>query len=236
VACGQAPPAAQNAGDATKPATPASSPEPWRYLPALTAAVPPGVAAEPVLELADGLHGRARVVVAVARDGVPARLEVWDFSQRNPRERLERTGEPVLLLDLAALDGAELPRGVVDELRREAASPTSEQVRSSGLPGEPAAVLAELARLAAEARGQGPAAARARALAHFTRGLDDRLLWETARLPELLRRLSAGPWQAGASTPLGTRRVKLAAQEGERALQLELARAQERWVLTDVAP
>lgn len=205
----------------------------WHYGPALAAAVPAGVVAEPVLEVADGLRGRARIVVAVGEADKPARLEIWDFSQRNPRERLERVDAPVVLLDLNQATAA-VPDDAVAELRREMASPSSESVRPVGLAvaGEPTALLAELARLAAEAAT--PGAVGARALAQFTRGLDDRLLW-SGRLAELLRRL-AGGWRVGEVTPVGARRMRVAVTEGERALQLELARTRDRWVLTDVTP
>lgn len=229
--------AEQNAVDATNPggAAPAEAGPavlPWRYGPALAAAVPAGVVAEPVLEVADGLRGRARIVVAVAEGATPVRLEIWDFSQNNPRDRLERVDAPVVLLDLnpaAAVVADEVLAG----LRREMASPASESGRAVGLAVKEASELpAELARLAAEATGTGEG--RARALARFTQGLDDHLLW-SGRLAELLRRLARGAWQVGEVTPLGARRVRVAAREGERALRLELARTQDRWVLTDVA-
>jgi hypothetical protein len=213
---------------------PASAPEAavWRYTPALVASLPPGVRAEPVLELADGLHGRARIVVAVAKDDVPARLEVWDYSQNNERGLLERVSQSPLL-DLADAD-APLNSEAVAALRRDVASPGNEIVRPLGLPGEAAALPAELARLAAEATGTADAATRTTALARLIRGLDDHLVWETARLPELLRRLRAGAWQLGEARPLGARRVKISATEAGRAIELELARTQDRWALTDV--
>ncbi len=216
------------------PQNPASAPEApvWRYTPALVASLPPGVRAEPVLELADGLRGRARIVVAVAKDDVPARLEVWEFSQNNQRGLLERVSQSPLL-DLADAD-ARLDPDTLSGLRREMASPGSEVVRPLGLPGEAAALPAELARLAAEATGSADAAARTQALARLLRGLDDRLVWESARLPELLRRLRAGPWQLGQIDPLGARRVKISASEAGRPIELELARTQDRWALTDL--
>lgn len=195
--------------------------------------MPPGLAASPVLELAEGLRGRGRFVVAVAGADAPARLEVWTFSQFNERDRLERVGPPELLLDLGQLEaGVGMPAELVAELRREIASPGNESVRAQGLPGEPAAVLAELARLAATATSPGEPALRARALAEFTRGLDERLLWE--RLPGLLRRLRAGPWSVGEPSPLGARRVRFVAPEGDGSVTLELTRMQERWVLSGV--
>lgn len=225
----------ENAADATKPA-PAeaeAAPKvlPWRYGPALSAAVPAGVRAEPVLEVADGLRGRARIVVAVAEGEAPARLEIWDFSQRNPRDRLERVDAPVVLLDLDPAATVKADE-VLAALRREVASPASESGRPVGLVVAEASELpAELARLAAEAAANGEG--RARALARFCQGLDDRLLW-SGRLAELLQRLARGPWELGEVTPLGARRVRISVREGERALQLELARTQDRWVLTDV--
>ncbi len=187
-----------------------------------------------MLELAEGLRGRGRFVVAVAGAEVPARLEVWTFSQFNERDRLERVGPPELLLDLGQLDATvDMPAELVAELRRAIASPGNESVRAQGLPGEPAAVLAELARLAAAATGPGEPALRARALAEFTRGLDEQLMWE--RLPQLLLRLRAGPWSIGEPTPLGARRVRFSATERIGSVTLELTRMQERWVLSGVA-
>jgi hypothetical protein len=215
--------------------TPTSTPttEPWRYGPTLAAAVPPGLSASPVLELAEGLRGRGRFVVAVAGVDAPARLELWTFSQFNAHDRLERVGPPELLLDLGQLEaGIGMPAELVAGLRRDIASPGNETVRVLGLPGEPAAVLAELARLAAAATGPGEPASRARALAEFTRGLDERLMWE--RLPGLLLRLRAGPWSVGEPTPLGARRVRFSARDGDRSVTLELTRMQERWVLSAV--
>ena len=235
-ACGPAP----NTADATTAARPAPAEpvepgpaEPWRYAQALAAAVPAGHSAAPVLELADGVRGRARVVVATAAGDAPVRLEIWDLSQNNERGVLTRVGDPELLLDLGDAD-ARLSADAVADLRREIASPGNETVRPLGLPGEATALPAELARLAAATTGPGDAATRTAALARLIRGIDDRLVWQDARLPELLRRLQAGPWQVGEATPLGARRVRLAATEGARALQLELARTQDRWALVAV--
>lgn len=209
------------------------TPAPWRYAPAVAASVPAGHTVAEVLEVADGVRGRARIVVAVAAGDAPVRLEVWDFSQNNEPGLLERRGEPTLLLDLADAD-ARLPADAIAALRREIASPGNESVRPLGLPGEAIAVPAELARLAAEITGPGDAAIRTRALATFIRGVDDHLVWEQARLPELLQRLRAGPWTIGEATPLGTRRVRVSATEAGRPLQLELARTQDRWALVAV--
>lgn len=230
------PSATAHATTATGP-RPAAAPEPaspWRYAPALTASVPPGLQVEPVLELADGLHGRARVVVAVAEAANPARLEVWDFSQNNEKGLLTRVGEPQILLALSGSQQADArwDREAAAALRREIAGPGNETVRPLGLPGEPATLLPELARLAGSC-DQGDAAARAKALAGFTRGLDDRLLWE--RLPELLQRLRGPAWTLDPPVPLGARRMQISAHDGERRVQLELARnAKDRWVLTEM--
>ena len=189
--------------------------------------------AEPVLELADGVRGRARIVVAVAGGDRPVRLEVWDFSQNNERGLLTRLGDPEILLDLGDVRGR-LVTGALATLRREMAMPGHERVRPLGLPGEPATVVAELARFASETTAATDAATRARSLASFIRGVDDTLLWDDARLPELLRRLQNAPWVTGTSTPLGTRRVRISATEEGRPLQLELARTQDRWALVGV--
>lgn len=207
---------------------------PWRYGPALAKGVPAGVVAEPVLEVADGLRGRARIVVAVAEGEAPARLEIWDFSQRNPRELLERVDAPVVLLDPGRPGGEALATAALDQLRREMASPASESFRPLGLAasGDLPAWLAELARLAGEAAGAGPG--RAAALARLCRGFDDQLLW-SRRFPELLRGLASEPWEIVGTTPVGARRAQVQVRAGGRALQVELARKQERWVMVDVA-
>ncbi len=239
---------AANAADATTPAPantanttstakpaevpiPAQAQTPWHYAPALAAATPAGVHAEPVLELADGLRGQARIVVAVATGETPARLEVWAFSQNNERALLARTGEPEVLLDLGDVRGL-LATDAVATLRREMAMPGRERVRPLGLPGEPPAVLAELARLATATTAATDAATRARSLALFMRGVDDELIW--SRLPELLRRLQNAPWIPGEATPLGARRVAISATEEGRPVRLELARTQDRWALVTV--
>ena len=116
-----------------------------------------GTHAEPVLELADGLHGRARIVVAVAIAEAPARLEIWDFSQNNDKALLARIGPPQVLLTLAASPAdTGWDRDAAAALRREIAGPGNEAVRPLGLVGEAAALLPELARLAA-ASTQGDA-------------------------------------------------------------------------------
>ena len=251
LACDRSPDPAVKPADATTPGSPGSpasppappttppsadapappAPEPWRYQPALAAATPAGTHAEPVLELADGLRGHARIVVAVATDRSPVRLEVWDFSQNNPRGLLAPDGDPQVLLDLGDVRGL-LAVDAVAALRRDLATPGRERVRPLGLPGEPEDVLAELARLAVATTAAPDGATRARSLALFMRGVDDALLWQ--RLPELLRRLQSAPWQPGARTPLGARRLKISATEDGRPVQLELTRADDRWILSAV--
>ena len=236
LACGapEAPPAKTSNPVAIAVPAPAA-PSPWRYTPALAAAIPTGTHAEPVLELADGLHGRARIVVAVAIAEAPARLEIWDFSQNNDKALLARIGPPQVLLTLAASPAdTGWDRDAAAALRREIAGPGNEAVRPLGLVGEAAALLPELARLAA-ASTQGDAPTRARALAHFTRGLDERLLLE--RLPELLRRLQGPAWTIDRPVDLGPRRVKISARDGEHNLEFELIRTQlgggHGWMITD---
>jgi len=206
--------------------------EPWRYGPALTAAIPAGVYAEPVLELADGIRGRARIVVAVASGDRPARVEVWDFSQNNERGLLTRTRDPQVLLDLGDVRGR-LVTEAVAALRREMASPGTEVVRPRGLPGGPDAVLAELARLATASTAGPDAATRARSLALFIHGIDGHLLWDKGRLPEILRRLQNAPWTIESQSQLGGRRTISAREEG-RPVELLLTLSHGRWVLFSV--
>ncbi len=206
--------------------------EPWRYGPALAAAIPAGVHAEPVLELADGIRGRARIVVAVASGDRPVRLEVWDFSQNNERGLLTRIGDPQILLDLGDVRGR-LVTDAVATLRREIASPGTEVVRPRGLPGGPEQVLAELARLATASTAGPDAATRARSLALFIRGIDSQLLWDKGRLPELLRRLQNAPWIIESQSQLGGRRTIHVREEG-RPVELLLALFHGRWLLFSV--
>jgi len=208
---------------------------PWHYAPALAAAIPPGTHAEPVLELADGLHGRARIVVAVAEADSPLRLEIWDFSQNNDKGLLARRGPPQILLNLATSPAdVRWDSDAAATLRREIAGPNNETVRPLGLPGEPATLLPELARLAA-ATTQSDPAARTRALADFTRGLDERLFF--TRLPELLRRLQGPAWTLDPPAEQSPRRVKISGRDGEHPVQLELTRTQlgaaHGWMISD---
>jgi hypothetical protein len=177
------------------PQSASPSHRPWRYAPALAAAIPPGTHAEPVLELADGLHGRARIVVAVAdRRSSPARLEIWDFSQNNdkgaPRPPI---GPPQVLLDARGLPRRRWlgPRRRGRPSAARSPDPATRPSARSASSANRRRCLPELARLAA-ASTQGDAPTRAHALADFTRGLDERLLLE--RLPELLRRLQSPAW------------------------------------------
>ena len=225
---GQAP--AVTAGPSPTPSL--KTAEPWRYGPALAAAIPAGVHAEPVLELADGIRGRARIVVAVASGDRPVRLEVWDFSQNNERGLLARIGDPQILLDLGDVRGR-LVTEAVATLRREMASPGTESVRPPGLPGDPPEVLAELARLATASTAGPDAATRAHSLALFIRGIDGHLLWDEGRLPEILRRLQNAPWTLESQSQLGGR-LSVSAREEGRPVQLVMARSRGRWALFSV--
>lgn len=207
--------------------TPASAPEPWLYAPALRDSIPPGLAARPVFELADGQRGRAQIGVAVASEGTAPRLEVWEFDQNNPRERLERVGEAS---ELIALDAPRDARGQLDAIRTAIARPGNEFVRQRGLAGEPEQIVAEMKRLAAVVRDDAAAPdARAEALAGLTRGLDDHLLFTENRLPELLAAL-AGPLEVATREPLGERRVTITTRAP--AHRLTFARTGERWTLS----
>ena len=185
--------------------------------------------AEPVIEVADSVRGRARIVVAVASGDKPVRLEVWDFSQNNERGLLARVGEPEVLLDLGDVRGRLVTKAVAT-LRREMASPGTEVVVPRGLPGAPEEVLAELARLATASTAAPDAATRARSLALFIRGIDGHLLWAEGRLPEILRRLQNAPWTIESQSQSGLRRSISASEEG-RPVQLLLARSHGSWVL-----
>ncbi len=217
---------------APAPVEPAPTPQPWRYGPALAASIPQGLAVVPVLEWAHGHRGRARIVVAVAEADVPARLEVWDFSQHNERGLLERDLDPVRLLDLADATPVLDPE-ILAGLRRDLATPGSERVRPLGLVGSPAAVLADLQR-AAQACFDGDATSRTAALATVVRGLDDGIAFETARLPELILRLRHGTWQVGVATQISERRVAVAVQADQQPLRVELSRTQDRWAVRSV--
>ncbi|PCC71401.1 hypothetical protein SAMN02745121_00943 [Nannocystis exedens] len=209
--------------------TPARAPEPWLYGPALRDSTPAGLAVRPVFELADGRHGQAEIGVAVARPGAAPRLEVWEFSQNNPRERLERVGEA---RELVALDAPREARGQLDTIRTAIARPGNEFVRVRGLDGEPEAIVAELQRLAATVRdaAAGPEQ-RAEALADLTRALDDHLLFTENRLPELLAAL-VGELAVASREALGERRVAVTLREPPH--RLTFARTGDRWVLSEL--
>lgn len=227
--CPQGPGEPSAAPQATQTPPPAPR-EPWLYTPALQAAIPAGTVALPVFELADGQRGRARIAVAVAEAGAGPRLEVWDFDQNNPRERLERVGEARELVALTP--GA--ARAELDAVRTAIARPGNEFVRIRGLEGEPEAIVAELSRLA---RAIEDAAAepgrRAQALATLTRALDDHLLFTDNRLPDLLTAFRApeAPAVAGREA-IGERRVALTLEEPPH--RLVFARSGERWVLSEL--
>lgn len=227
--------ACQGSGEPQSRPQPAQSPpppvlrEPWQYAPALQAAIPPGVYAVPVFELADGHRGRAQIGVAVASAGAGPRLEVWDFDQNNPRERLERVGEARELVSLRP--GGE--RRELDAVRTAIARPGNEFVRMRGLDGTPEVILPELVQLAViigdEAAEPGQ---RAGALAALTRALDDHLLFTENRLPDVLTALGgAGTPEVASREALGERRVALTLRDPPH--RLVFARSGERWVLSE---
>jgi hypothetical protein len=182
---------------------------------------------EPVFELADGHTGRAQIGVAVGI-GTQVRLEVWDFDQNNPRERLERVGEP---RELVALDGSG-GRAEIDAVRKAIAKPGNEYVRPRGLDGPPETLPAGLARLASMVRdGKEPLELRVQALASFVRALDDHVLFDKNSLPELLEALPV-TGEVARTEALGERRQKLTLKEPPHVLVF--ARSDERWVLSDV--
>jgi hypothetical protein len=206
------------------------APEPWRYGPAFRDSVPPGIAAHPVFELADGQRGRAQIGVAVASEGAAPRLEVWEFDQNNPRERLERVGEA---RELVALDAPGDSRGQLDAIRTAIARPGNEFVRQRGLEGEPEAIVAELVRLAATVRDASATPdRRAEALASLTRALDDQLLFAENRLPELLAALADKELAVAGREPIGERRVAVTLRDPPH--RLTFARTGPRWVLSEL--
>ncbi|MDC0718237.1 hypothetical protein [Nannocystis bainbridge] len=209
--------------------TPARAPEPWLYAPALHEAIPAGLAVRPVFELADGHKGRAEIGVAVASPGAAPRLEVWEFSQNNPKERLQRVGEA---RELVALDAPREARGQLDAIRTAIARPGNEFVRMRGLDGEPEAIVAELQRLAATVRDEAASPElRAEALASLTRALDDHLLFTENRLPGLLAAL-AGELVIASREPVGERRVIVTTREPPH--RLTFARTGDRWALVEL--
>lgn len=225
--------AGQDGRDAPPPPAAAGPPAakasagPWQYTPALRAAVEPWMRVEPVFELADGRRGRAQIGVAVGV-GTRVRLEIWEFDQNNPRERLERVGEP---RELVALDGSG-GRAEIDAVRQAIAQPGNEYVRPRGLDGPPEALVAELARLAVIVDdGKHPLEGRVTALAAFVRALDDHVLFERDLLPALLEALPRASREVARTESLGERRQRLTLKEPPHVLVF--ARSGERWVLSE---
>lgn len=217
----------EGAPSSPTPPSPEPPPPEWHYAPALQAGTPADVTAAPVFELADGRTGEATIAVAVARVGAPPRLEVWRFSQNNPRARLERVGDP---LELQALDGTG-GREVLEEFRRAIAQPGNEYVRPRGLAVAPEELFRELVRLGGVIRDSGAAPRdRADALARVTLALDDSLLFERGLLPALLQGLASGDWGEAGSEALGERRRRVTLRAGHRFV---VARTGERWVLSE---
>lgn len=204
--------------------------EPWHYAPALRAGTPADVAAAPVFELADGHTGVAQIAVAVARAGAPPRLELWEFDQNNPRERLERVGEAK---ELVALDGSG-GREQLEAIRKAIARPGNEFVRPRGISSPPEELLHELVRLAGVVRDEAAAPKfRAEALAKLTFALDDRLLFERNSLPPLLAALASGDWRVAEQKAVGERRREVVVRAPRH--RFELARAGERWMLSEAS-
>lgn len=227
--CPQAPEKPPPGPQPTQTPATAATAEPWLYAPALRASVPPDVATAPVFELADGRRGRAQIGVAAASAGAGPRLEVWEFDQNNPRERLERVGEPRELVALAP--GGD--RTQLDAVRAAIARPGNEFVRVRGLEGAPEAIVAEIVRLAAVVRDDAAEPARrAEALAMLTRALDDHLLFTDNRLPDLLAALAeGGALEVAAREPIGERRVALTLKGPPH--RLVFARSGDRWVISE---
>ncbi len=241
------------AGDADKPAQPTPSVERptattkaqpsddarWRYLPAFQAAreqlVTDGAAAELLLEVANGRTGRARFLVAVVRPGRdPAlRVELWSLSQNNTKGLLERSGEPVVVGRLRRAD----PRAPeLERLREEIATPGVEKTRLRGLPGEsPAGFLGALARAGALALKDGPAEARARALADVVHGVDDPLLLDRDALYRVLEVVTGDrEWRPADAGATSTRRFRLRSDGPGEAVIVEVVKTRRGWILSDL--
>lgn len=232
---------AEASGTPTPSAT--SAPAPWvsefRYGPTFASAVPEGVAAVPVAEVGIPDQGRVRFVAAVVRGGrsptSEVGLEVWDFDQNNPEQKLRRTGvhDAVFRIDTAAPRAPELL-----ELRRQMATPSSKTRRPLGLDvADPTALLEALAA-AARTAGDGRATPdeRAAALATFVRGLDDRLVMVGDRSAQLRRDMGEHPWTLDEERKIGERRSEATSTgPGDRVpRQLSFMRRSGGWTLTDV--
>lgn len=140
---------------------------------------------ELLAEAGDVARGRLLLVLA-HHDARDLSVDVWTFESKGEDDTLIPKGAPVQLLPL--IPESAVDAEVLDDFVRTRAAGHSPAARPQGVAGEDApAVLEQLHAHASTALDTAAApAARVAALAAFTRGLDDDLLFSRQGLPNAL--------------------------------------------------
>lgn len=169
------------ASNATTPATIA----PLRYQPTLDAHRPERSLMELLAEAGDVAKGRLLLVVA-HHDGTTLSVDVWAFESTEDDGTLVPKAPPTRLLALSSEEAVDVD--ALNDFVRTRAAGHSASARPQGIAAEGApAALERLHANAVAARDEtATPAARVTALAAFTRGLDDDLLFSRRGLAAAL--------------------------------------------------
>lgn len=144
---------------------------------------------EPIAEAGDATQGRLLIVVA-HHDGTTLSVDAWSFESKGDDETLIPKAAPAPLLALTAGDSTDAE--ALDDFVRTRAAGHSAASRPQGIATDDApAALEKLHALAVTTLDVAATpAARVEALAGFSRGLDDDLLFSRRGLSESLAALA----------------------------------------------
>jgi len=181
---------------------PVAAPSGFQFEATLNAHRPEGSAVELVAEVGNAATGQLSLVVA-HHDGTALSLAVWRFASTGEDDTLVPTGAPEPLLALRP--GEPTDSQTLDALVRTRAAGHTVGGRPHGVAASDASTaLRSLHGSAATALDlQASPAARTEALAAFTRGLDDAVLFSRKGLLRTLATLSS---TASPSAPEGSER------------------------------
>ncbi len=168
------------------PAQPEAPPRPeFRFGPTLEAHKPADSAMELVAEVGDAATGTMTLVLA-HHDGSALTLAAWRFSSTGEDDTLEPAGPPAPLL--AVLPGQSTDADALDALLRTRAAAHTVKHRPQGVEAADAAralrTISDDARASLET--DSSPAEQTKALARFTRGLDDGLLFSSSGVSRTL--------------------------------------------------